>query len=250
MMAIALLLIPALGFAQEEAGSEELATAIRHYRSGELELARTTLIALLNDEGVEDRELLVQARVYLGEVLFVLDRPEEAVAAFRAILEHEPDYRLDPYEHPPDVVDFYETLRGAIRDLGFDEDQQPEPEPLPSPQSLPPLALAPFGIHQFRQRHIAKGLLLSSGEAALMTGSLVTAIKLYGDHDADSEADEQALTDRRLANRIMAGGFYGLWLVGIIDAAVSWRREQRAYPVEARLRIHGSPGSMGCSLEF
>ncbi len=230
LVLLLLLLHPAVGFCEEQeedSGRARLVWGIRYYRAGDHDKARATLIELLTDETVTDRELRLTARVYLAEVLFVEDRREAALAAFQAILEDDPDYRLDPYEHPPDVIEFFDMVRATLA-MGREEPPVVDPEPQP-PEVLrfPVLGYAPLGVHHLQQRHWLRGSLLASSQVALATGSLITGISLYGRHETYDESEHSDLQDRRQRNAAMTAGFYGLWALGVVDGALGWRRDQR-----------------------
>ncbi len=208
-------------------GQERLALAIRLYRAGQYDEAQSTLINLLKDEAVQDLELRLEARAYLGEVLLADGNRTAAYEAFRAILEDDRDYQMDPYEHPPDVVEFFEMARVTMS-TGADE-PPPLPEPIPPPPEYQPLhwtGFSPFGVHQLRQGRFVWGSLLAAGQLGTLAGTFATGIPLYRNHAAE-EPEYSRLVTMRAWNWALSGGFAALWITGTVEAGVRWRSDHR-----------------------
>jgi tetratricopeptide (TPR) repeat protein len=256
---VLLLLTPSMLLAQElvVVGQERLALAIRLFRSGDYAQARATLINLLNDPAVEDLDLRINARVYLGEVLLAQNDRNAALEAFRTILDDDPEHQLDPYEHPPDVVEFFDMVRAATRDLAPDDPPPPLPPPIPPPPELEPMhwtGYAPFGVHQLRQKRYGWFTILAVGQLGTMAGSLGTAIPLYMDHEGYDD-EYPGLVTMRNWNWALTGAFWGLWITGTVEASVRWRSDQRA-AMKAWEEQHTSselmlgPGTVGWEIRF
>jgi hypothetical protein len=93
-------------------------------------------------EGV-DPVASVEARLFLGEVLFVLGRRDEARAIFEALLSENPDTKMSLLEHDPEVIDLFEVVRASIPGpIG------PEPPVLFDIPRRPRSWILPFGIPQ------------------------------------------------------------------------------------------------------
>lgn len=214
-------------FAQDPPPPAEarLDNAIEAYMAGDHAQARDLLTDILVDETVMDEDLLQRARVLLGEVLYVEGRTEAAWDTFRAILDEQPDYELDPYEHPPDVIRFFETVRGATAVRTRPPDPNPDSEGMDGEtrRSFPLLTLAPFGLYQITHEQPVKGTLLALGQAAAGAGSVLLYVQLNRDHVATTDEEYQSLVLRRNAQWALFGGFYGLWLVGASDGIGHWR---------------------------
>ena len=66
----------------------------------------------LIDEGrLVTEDQLVEAYRVLGLSLFYMDQKDDARSAFVSLLSIEPDYRLDPFFHPPRVVEFFDKVK-------------------------------------------------------------------------------------------------------------------------------------------
>ncbi len=212
-----------------DTAAERLAMAVRLYRAGSHDKARATLIGLLNDPTVDDRDVRLSARVYLGEVLFVEGNRQAAWTTFQAILVDDPDLRLDPYEHPPSVVEFFDMVLAATLAMGPNDPPPPLPDPVPPPPELEPVhwtGYMPFGWHQYRERRPVRGTLLAVGQAGLLAGTFATGIPLYLDHEGE-QGEYQDLQKMRAANWAMSGAFAALWITGTVEASVRWRKEHR-----------------------
>ncbi len=218
-----------------------LDSALRHYLAGDHDLARKALADLLNDEGVTDTEVRIRARVYLGEVLFVEGNRDASWDAFWALLEDDPGHRLDPYEHPPDVVEFFATVQAARAEGRRDT---------PSTRSAarpPLLAWAPFGAWQIAHREPVRGWTLASVQLVSGAASLWLLADLTESHETyDPEVYETLQLKRRLSWTFTAA-FYGAWLVGGLDAFGSVRRERNAGPA---VGVGPLPGGAGVVVSF
>lgn len=230
------------GLAQEAPASPQarLDEAIRLYTSGDLQASKATLTDLLNDDAVVDKDLRTRARVYLGEVLYVEGQRAAAWDAFRVIIRDQPDLHLDPYEHPPDVVEFYETVRAATTTL---DDRLPQgaqgPVSVPSRPPFPISGVLPLGIYQMRNDHPVRGAVLAVGQVATGTASLALLGSLLSDHDAGSDqARYEELTRRRTVQFACTAGFYSLWIASVVDATATWRRTS-ATPVSLGIQGDG-----------
>lgn len=243
---IALLTLATTVQAADDPARERLTVALRHYMAGDPEAARTALAEIINDASITDPQVRLQARSYLGEVLFVQNQREAAWDVFRSIVEERPDHRLDPYEHPPDVVDFYETVRAAISaqpTLLPTTDIQP---PALDDRSFPIGGLLPFGVYQLSNEQPIRGSLLALGQAATGAASVGLLASLVSDHSAGSDLQEEARLQR--ARGIQWGctfAFYGLWFTGVVDATVQWRRKR-----ETSVHLQAGPGQVGVAVTF
>jgi hypothetical protein len=248
---------PAVEEARTKSGQERLALAIRLYRAGDHDAARDTLINLLNDPKVEDLGLMLEARVYLGEVFLTEGKRTEAFQTFRAILEEDHEHKLDPYEHPPDVVEFFGMVKAATRDLGPDDPPPLLPAPMPPPPVLQPMhwtGYAPFGVHQLRQERYGWFSVLAVGQLGTLAGTFATGIPLYIDHAAE-EPDYSKLVAMRSWNWALSGAFAAMWITGTVEASVRWRSDHRAAMADweaqrASSELMLGPGTVGWRVGF
>ena len=99
--------------AAEQEPQERIDSAVSIYMAGDLSGARAELIRLVNDPALSEEELQL-ARILLGEVEYVGGEKEAARNTFRTVLLYDPNYRMDPFRHPPEVVSFFEATRAEL----------------------------------------------------------------------------------------------------------------------------------------
>ena len=158
--------------------------------------------------------------------------------AFRALLDEQPDIQLDPFEHPPDVVAFFETVKTS-------GPRQKPPAPAPVAQPFPRSGFLPMGVYQFQNGQRTRAALLAAGQLATGTGSVVLWWQLRNDPTAPSEAELPLWELRRNVNLGLTAAFYGLWALGVTTAAADWETQQGT-----ALRLYVTPASATAQLRF
>ena len=213
---------------------EVLASAKRRYFSGEhldaLDLLQSLEIRLLQGEAPGD-DLRAETLVFLGEVLYVLDRTQEAVRTFHTLLRTDLEFPISPYHHPIEVVRAFERTREEIR---VEQSQPPTPEPTP-PYEPPPLPLRgylPLGIPQFSEGRVGRGLVFGS----LQVGFGIASLAVYAGLDANNvgpDVHPQGWSENQVLNQVqnqrymvqwpLSIAFYGTWLWSHAEARRSWK---------------------------
>lgn len=197
---------------------ERLDQAVRAYQQGRPEEARVALASLVNDPDLSDRELRQQARVYLGEVLYVQGQEDAAFKVFEIVLLEDPDYRVDPFRHPPDVCGFFEVVRASTTALA------PRPNlAQPLPTRPPASAWAGFGVYQraHGDRRLANTLLI--GQTALGLASAGGYAWITSQRHYSGQAELARLQALRATQWGLTLGFWGLYTWGTLDARADWR---------------------------
>ncbi len=223
----------------------------RHF-AGESVAARNLLVGLSERlEAGEDpgEELAVEAMTYLGEVHHKLDERSEARAAFRWILERDPETPISPFHHSFDVVNLFDLVRAEVL---REQDVVPPPDPGRPKLGPPPLwTFAPLGIPQLAQRRPGAFLLFGGLQAGFGVASLVvyrdlTRLNVERPRDtspAEYEAFRNEVRQRRLrAQWPLTFAFYGTWALSMVDASGQWRRRQIEAQVGVGLVGPGTPG--------
>lgn len=217
-----------------------LDAAVRHYQFGETDAARGQFAALVIDDStpVEVRQ---EARVYLGEILYIAGDRDEARRFFEQALEQDREYAVDAFRHPPEVVDYFNYVR-AFRA----EPATPEPaRPLPAaPTLVPPSpvsAMLGHGVYHFRYGRPGRGALYLGLQGsflaaeAVLWGTLLTD-RTYREGD---EAERQRLTRSRTLTGVAAVGYWGTWVASMLDANAHWRQVEG--PNRARAASRPTP---------
>ncbi|MFT5681735.1 MAG: hypothetical protein ACI8RZ_002647 [Myxococcota bacterium] len=204
--------------------TEKLEEAVLNYQTSRHGLAMQQLALLSIDPEIES-SVRQDARVYLGELLYIQGDTEGAKQLFEQVLTEDPSYEIDRFRHPPDVCGHFEYVRTYI---------VPEVEPT-NPimvlRSMPAAGYAPFAAYQFKYRTPRRWPLLvgqlSTGVASLVLYSVIWADPSYLETDPDTLQRLQAL---RVASFATTAGFYGLWGLGSLDARQHWRVNMAVQP--------------------
>ncbi len=217
---------------------EVLANAKRRYFSGNhldaLDLLQSLEIRLLQGE-FPGADLKSETLVFLGEVLFVLDRKEEALRSFTTLLQTDPEFPISPYHHPIEVVRAFESTRAEVQHQRA-EALAPSSD---TPYVAPPLPLRgymPLGIPQFAEGRVGAGLWFGS----LQMGLGIASLAMYAQLDANNvgpDVHPQGWTEEEVMNKVqnqrymiqwpLGIAFYGTWLWSHSDARRSWKATHR-----------------------
>ncbi|MFT4625315.1 MAG: hypothetical protein ACI8PZ_003983 [Myxococcota bacterium] len=239
--------------------ADVLARAKRSYFSGEHEIALAQLQALeirLMQGEQPNWEHAAEAMVFNGEILFASGRSEEAGAAFRWVLEEDPDYPISPYHHPIEVVGHFELIRRAVQEER-ERATNTDPPEIATPERHPPPAQSylPLGLPQFTQGRPAAGVAF----ALLQTGLGIASVATYAQLNAanadpalhplgwtQQQVDTRVRTRRYVLQWPLTLGFYGSWLWSHADARRSWRSREVA-PIDVTWSPGGTeaPGCCG-----
>jgi hypothetical protein len=222
-----------------EAASPEtrLEDAVRLYQTGDPQQAQALLAGLINDSSFENEILRQRARVFLGEVLYLQQSEEEARRIFEAILTLEPNYVLDPFEHPPDVCGFFETIRTYIRPAELPAVSTPVP---PTPLS----AYLGFGVYQMKHKQRSLGMAMAIGQTTFGAISAIMFAGLLDDRKFTSgvDAERRAVQTRKAIQWTATSGFYGFWGWSVVDANRHWRTNVELHSVYAPSRSNWTDG--------
>jgi hypothetical protein len=260
---------------QTAAPAEELQRGRNAYDRGEFRRAVEIVRPLLYpDLRLQTGAQIVQAHRILGVSYLFEKQQVAATGEFRKLLQIRPDYRFDPLLDPPEVVDFFKSVR---RDYGdelarlearrkqAESARQRDKEECEKVRAGPAfiekrvgrnsftINFLPFGAGQFQNSQRGKGWAFLTAEAvlgAVSVGAFATNLAVYGlrpqrtcRYDVgDSVCPPNAIdhTDenrsRWLTRVQVASGaiFFGAVAWGIIDAIYY-------YQPETQLSLASSP---------
>lgn len=210
--------------------------AVRAYQAGQYEEARNSLAQLVNDPTISDAVLRQQARIYLGEILYVQGQEDAAFKVFETVLLEDPSFKVDPFRHPPDVCGFFEVVRASVNALG-------PAKTVTSPPLSDRGVWIGFGAWQRAHDQRRFGNLLMTGQVLLGVTSLATHAYLVGHREYHAGTSEET---RVLALRAVqwtsTTGFWGLYAWGAFDARQRIQ-ESRQADDQGRDRREGARGS-------
>lgn len=233
--------------AASQTPEERLNAAVRTYQTGRLTAGRDAFSALADETSYTNPFVRQQARVYLGEVFYMLGEQENARRIFEGILTVDANYTIDPFRHPPDVCGFFETIRTYIRPTTPPDVREKTPQP-----TLPAIGYLGFGLYQLRYGRTKRGAVLLAGQTITGLLSVAMMASLYIDRSSTtaSMADKASVSQRRAIQWTTTGAFYGFWAVGTYDAAKHWRTTVTLHSSEQNKKWPELPGPPGLGLNI
>jgi hypothetical protein len=202
---------------------------------------------------------VVLAHRLLALSYFFVNKQKEAEQEVTSLLALRPSYELDPIVDPPVAVRFFEDVRRrqaerlrAVEEREREdterarkEDERRQAEARARAQRVYVdrvvdhhsrlIALLPFGIGQFQNGQLGKGILFGTAQLALAATSIGTWAALSYDarypldpatgHRLFPASDESRVTTLLGFQLGAAAAFYAVVAWGIIDAQVLFKRE-------------------------
>jgi len=169
------------------------------------------------ETGAKDPQLRSQARMYLGAILVLGARKDEAAAQFERLLLDDPQFEPDPLSFPTEVLNSFIDVRATLRDrlqaaaqlaakqaaearAREESERKREAERVRMLEELAReekitvrhsrlVASVPFGVGQFQNGQNALGWIFLGSEVALVAASVIT-LPIYA--TAVSRQDEEA----------------------------------------------------------
>lgn len=210
-----------------DAWREAFDAAVEVYLQGNLADARSRLGALAASGHPTDPDQTREAKAYLAEVEYYLGERESAWATFLEIATLEPEYRLDPFVHPPEVVAYFDSVRATSARLS------PPPKADPGPAPLGVILLP--GAMQIRNGQKGLGVFMAGTVAGLTAGTFA----LYGvlqryDLDANRVGIQVGAPQAQLATtlknmtNVSRSSAATVWAFGVAQGMLRARQTQVA----------------------
>jgi hypothetical protein len=216
-------------------------------------------------------DLIEQARALDAASLLALQRPKEADDQIGAIFRANPSYQPSAATFPPEVIDRFTLVRGALsaelrtileqrekdaamKRLAAQQAHDKEEAWIAELQRLAALriehnsrwiALVPFGIGQFQNGDVPLAVLFAAGEATLGGASLVSVAIINSlasinpnQRTASNQPPDLTALNTRIntfteVNRVTFAAWGALTLAGVIQAQVAF--------VPAKVTYHDRP---------
>jgi len=164
-----------------------------------------------------------EAKAYLAEVEYYLGERESAWATFLEIATLDPEFRLDPFVHPPEVVAYFDSVRATSARLSPATETEPEPAPLG-------VVLLP-GALQIRNGQQGLGIFMAGTMAGLSAGTFA----LYGvlqRYDLDASrvgiqvgaSQEQMATTLKNMTNVSRSAAATVWVLGVAQGMLRSRQ--------------------------
>jgi hypothetical protein len=211
-----------------------LEQAVAEYQSGRWDAAQLALTVLISDPSVT-QSVQQEARIYLGEVVYTRGDEEGARKIFEQVLAIDPDFQVDPFRHPPEILTQFEIARSSVSPF-------PRPEPFRAKFAE---TLVPAGWYQLRYGRPAKGTTFLIAQTGLTAVSLTMWISLLPDVERRynvGSLEERSAQQRTTVQLITGWAAAGTYLWGFLDAQNQWRAERNrnlAADLPIGLTIHG-----------
>ena len=178
-----------------------------------------------------------EVAIYLGEIAFVRGDLVAAEAAWSWLLQRDPDFPISPYQHPLEVVGWFEGVRSR---LAAERIRAPAPK-----RPYPWWGFLPGGAPQFRQDQPVRGAVYLAAQTALAATSLgVWAHLAAANPDPGTPCAGgvgqsplgwpcDTITTRVAREKYAVQwpatiGFYAVWGVSLLDGQARWQREVAA----------------------
>jgi tetratricopeptide (TPR) repeat protein len=198
----------------------------------------------------------LEARKYLGATYLFLGRDEAAREQFRALLEEDPAYEIDPVAFPEAVVQTFQEIQTEVaaerarqealsaerkqreraqelEELTRQQERIEALEELASTETVEKvnsrwIAALPYGIGQFQNENRKLGIMFAVTESLFTVAAIATFIghnSLRDENPAQSEIERAERVERalRIGNWVSVGALVGFGVAGIIEAEVRFR---------------------------
>ena len=197
---------------------DRLEQAVAEYQSGRWDAAQVALTRLMSDSTVS-QPVQQEALVYLGEVMYARGDDEGARKIFEQVLSIDPDFQVDPFRHPPEILAQFEIARSSV-------------SPFPKPEAFRTkfgATLVPFGGYQLGHGKPVRGATLLMTQAATLAVSVTMFVALYPEeartYEVGTEKEDRVKIQRGV--QVATGAaFWGSVIYGVLDAQHLWRTER------------------------
>jgi hypothetical protein len=213
-------IVAAVSVAHAAGAIGSLSEAQARLNAGDYYEARELTAPLLEDESLARADRAEALRLN-GLAAFFLGDRAAAEASLLAFLELEPEAHLDPALVPPVGIAFFED----VRNRHWAEISQFLPRPKRRGHWAVNL-IPPFG--QFQNGDRGKGWALLTTELLLGATAVTTYVILRQDCSGSSCKDPGSDRSLRTVNLTSCGLLAGVWIYGMIDGYVGWRRREAA----------------------
>lgn len=220
---------------------ERFIEAENTFRFQDYKGAADALYSLLYPDVLLDNpDMVLKAREYLGACYFWLGNEKRMEEEFTALLVQAPAYQLDPFYYPASIIEKFEQVRGKLLAMHIIEPDKPKVEKAEEKpcvmaketKVLRPLGIAfiPFGVGQFYNKQKVKGSLVLVLEVLTLGGNIASFVaqeRLKGADGFYSPEDARVARRLRIAQYASLGAFVALLIYGTVDAALTMKREEK-----------------------
>ncbi|MSP57117.1 MAG: hypothetical protein EXR69_16190 [Myxococcales bacterium] len=224
--------------AQVTPAGHRVDAAVSLYLAGETSQARRVLLAVLVDRDTLSPEDRQDALAWLGDIQFAEQGITAAQSVMATLLAENPEYAVDPMQHPPEFCDAFERLRADLRTTA---------PTLATKHPYPWELGLPFGIGYFIDSKPLSGVVLGTLQAGGLVASLATRARMRtlqtsgdppGIDELDEEATKEFLTARSVNLASVCIG-WGAWGIPFIVETARWSGSRGPRVTQIELRGNG-----------
>jgi len=179
------------------------------------------------EPSLPSKEQVLQAREWLGASFWWKKDKVQFRQQYTKLLQEDPDFQLDPFFYPPEMVQELEDLRNQLVELKVITLARKDPvEPSVVIERTikvnnPWVNILPLGGGQFAQRRWGKGALFLSSQLACLGANGGAWLYMYLENPT-GDARAAAITTMYAG----IGTFAALYLWGVLDSFAGFEREQ------------------------
>lgn len=207
-----------------------LRAAIDLYLDGRPAEARSALEGVLALGPALPAAVREDALAYLGDILYSENGASAARGVFESLLAEAPGYQMDPFNHPPEVVRHFETLRRELVPTAAG------PPPRRAQRDPYPWTIAlPCGVYYFQERRVIPGIsvaalqIAGAGVSIWARGEMIaTNDRVHDPEDPirpsdDADSRVRAAYDRLYAANLAAGIVgWAAYVVPVTVETIRW----------------------------
>jgi hypothetical protein len=140
--------------------------AVQFYQmSDRTEAMQRFLSISMNDSYPES--VKQEARIYMAEILLMEGNADGAKIFIQDTLNYNFDYQIDRFRHPPEICDFFDETKAIMPQIKPNKEN-----PIEVRTYLPTSIFLPLGVHQIRRKQYLRGVVCSSSQVLLASGSI------------------------------------------------------------------------------
>lgn len=223
--------------------SEALAMAEKAYAVQDYIIVLDTLAPFEAKDAYDDKTVHRQVLEMLGTSAWFTGSLDNARNYFTELLQRWPQYRLEKYIYPSELIDFFESRRSDLTSLGvIGDDREKSDEPriekvlvrrVVENDISPLVYFAPFGVGQFVNGDDTKAIVVATLQGVGLAATIVSwwAIEdlKIGNTNTIVAADRSTAD---LLNGVWIGGasiFFASYLYSVIDGFMFQPPEQQIF---------------------
>jgi hypothetical protein len=199
--------------------------AVQFYQmSDRTEAMQRFLSISMNDSYPES--VKQEARIYMAEILLIEGNADGAKIFIQDTLDSNFEYQIDRFRHPPEICDFFDETKAIMPQI-----KPIKENPIEVRTYLPTSIFLPLGVHQIRRKQYLRGVVCSSSQVLLASGSIWMRSYIRSNQNPDAPSKDEARLNNMLIGQWSSSAlFYLTWAGCTLDAYRTWKKETKSSP--------------------